>query len=196
MSSLCIFELKEHNLSFEDNNRLAKELIKISLANDVAVTFNDDYWQTLIATAGLKDYFTVSSSFLYKDCDFSGNASLFEIDDIIDEICGERNSCCYIEKEDDLFYRKVMKKYGFLCEIIDCIFMYDVNKINLYLSDCGCGITGPEDFYIVKTDAANFMEELYNAITDELNNKFNYRFSDTKFEITKKSNKQQPGIEV
>ncbi len=81
--------------------------------------------------------------------------------------------------------RKCLKKPGQSMEIINCLFEFDISLIEIYIT----ANYGPtyfyEDFLEVKSSRENFLNDLYDTLSDELCNNFNYEFTSVKIEIAK-----------
>ena len=120
MSELCLMNLKKHRLNFEKLDSLANSLVELSLKNKIAVFFHTyDYAAELINSAGMKNFFLLSDSFLYKNCGFLDMMS-------------------FAYETDMQSYRvRFLKKYHFLQEMIDKIFEYEVDTLEISISEDG-----------------------------------------------------------
>ncbi len=148
MSAICIVNLKESNLigEFDNYNRLAKELIQFALDNDIAIFFNSyDYGEEIIRDGGMKNFFLMSDSFLYKNCEFLNTTDLA------------------YDWGSDRAKQKFMKKYGFLKEMLKIVFRYDVRLVELFVSDDG-SVDRVSDFEELKSNSETFLTDIYDYI--------------------------------
>lgn len=148
MSAICIVNLKESNLisEFDNYNRLARELIQFALNNDIAIFFNSyDYGEEIIRDGGMKNFFLMSDSFLYKNCEFLNTIDLA------------------YDWGSDRAKQKFMKKYGFLKEMLKIVFRYDVQLVELFVSDDG-SVDCVSDFEELKSSSETFLTDIYDYI--------------------------------
>ncbi len=184
MSGFCLFNLKKHNLNFENLNDLANALVSIALKNQLGIFFNcNDYGKEIIQATGMRDYFHLSNSFLYKNCDF------LDIPNLIMHICNVNS----VEELDiSLLPNKVeiqqefLREYCFFEEILECIFKFDVFEIEIYITDEYGPVLFFEEFNPIIVDEKNFLNQLFDSLNDSLGNGFNYEFSATRFIIQNK----------
>lgn len=163
MSAICVVNLKEHDLKFEDLNSLAKKIIAFCLKSDLAAFFHcQDYGYELIQKADMTNYFLMSDSFLYKNCEFL-DTTMFSYDK-------------------DRFKVEFFQKYSFFYELIGIIFAYHINAIEIYIS------VDPteefDDFIPIQTSQNEFLNDLYeNFMNCSIDTAFT--FPTTKFCIKK-----------
>lgn len=172
MSAICIVNLKRHSLNYNEMNLMSKDLIRIALLNDVSVFFHSyDYGEKIIKSAQMQNFFLMSDSFLYKNCEFL-------------------NSEWFLNSEDDLrdeesTKQAFMQRYHFFEEIIKKIFKYNVKEIEIYISGEIYSVSSNDDFIRVGTSEKDFLNKLFESLEDKLQNDFNYSFKNVVFEITK-----------
>lgn len=70
MSAICLIVLKEPNLEFDDFNELSKKLVRFAVDNNLAVFFQNSYFPDLFSKDNFNQFFFMSDSFLYQNCDF------------------------------------------------------------------------------------------------------------------------------
>lgn len=183
MSGLLLVNLKEHNLDYNELNTMAKQLVSLALKKNFAVTFNSCGSEDRIVTdGGMRDYFHISNSFLYKNCDF------LYMPDLILKLCGVDE----IEKIDFYHYprkeeirKAFLKEYNFLNEILDIVFEFDVNLIEMIMVDANGVVLSYQDFEEIKIKRDEFLFKLFDLLRDPLNNNFNYEFPTAKILISK-----------
>ena len=164
MSELCIVNLKEHKLDYEKLNAMAKHLVKVALDNNIAVFFHDyDYGGELIADAKMKNFFLMSDSFLYKNCDFLDTTIFKNVSDI------------------ELFRKEFLERFRFFDAILQTVFEYDVELVEIYITEDPIA-DREEDFEEVHTSQRDFLNDLF---FDIINNAqwYAYCFPTTKFII-------------
>ena len=174
MSGLCIINFKRHNLTFEAMNELAEKLMYIALQNHIAIFFNSHYRRDLIDNIKMKNYFVMSDSFIYRNCNF------LDVVPIVESCIDSGESVLH---EEPAFRDEFMKKFHFFDLIIQCIFQYNVDLLEIYISESGC-VSKEEDFEVVRTSSKLFLLDLFNSLVD-MNNGFNYEFPNAKFVISK-----------
>ncbi len=183
MSNLCVFNFKENDLNYAMLDKLANELVRIALENKIAVTFNDNYWNNIISNNKMETYFTVSNSFLYRDANCIGISSLFDLQPLVLDLC--KNDKFGEILKDKIFYNTFIDKYHFLQKLIDCIFEFDINLVEIYISENGCEIKDKEDFKIIHSTKDLLLNDLFDSVYDELNNHFNYKFENVILLVSK-----------
>lgn len=167
MSAICIVNLKAHKLEFDQLNNLANELVAFALKNKVAVFFNvRDYGYDIIQEAKMRNYFLVSDSFLYENCDFL-EEPLYIL---------ERET---VQKT----YEAFCGRYIFLEGMLRLIFQYEVLITEIYISTEG-EINGIGDFHSIETNSGGFMREFFCSVYDSQKNIF-AEFETVKFIIEK-----------
>ena len=174
MSGVCIINFKKHNLTFDQMNELAEKLMYIALQNHVAIFFHSHYRKDLIDNVKMKNYFVMSDSFFYRNCNF------LNVVPIVESCMG---NVMYVNHENAVFRAKFIKRYYFFDLIIQCIFQYDVDLLEIYISESGC-VNKNEDFEVINTSAQLFLSDLFDSLVD-MHNGFNYEFPDAKFVIPK-----------
>lgn len=164
MSAICLVNLKKHNLEFDQLNLLANELIQFALNNKLAVFFNSyDYGSELICDGKMNDFFLMSDSFLYKNCEFLNTCGLD------------------FDKSNETAKSSFMKKFGFFNIIIHKIFQFNVNCVEIYISEDGSA-NSVADFETIKTSENNFLAVLYDEIIKRAK-EYAYGFPSLKIEI-------------
>ena len=183
MSGVCIVNLKQHNLDEENLEKLARRLVSIALKNHIGVHFHcRDYGEQIIATEKMTNYFLISSTFLWKNCDF------LNLQPFILKLYGAKNFEDYIANDkaenilsEERFRTSFYQEFKYFNEIIDCIFKFDVSLIEIYIT--------PDysySFEALETVQEHFLNDLFESVVDELNNHFNYEFLNTKFILSKR----------
>lgn len=187
MSGLCIVNLKEHNLNEEKMNEMANNLIRVSLKNHIAVHFNGrDYGQELVKEEKMHEFFILSHTFLYKNCD------LLNLEPLMLKLYKAKDFEDFIKKEKmrnlpekEKFQEYFCREYNFFNEIISSVFLYDVSLIEIFMTENYGPIRHSEDFVEIKTQRKAFLSDLFNSLVDVLGNRFNYEFPSAKFLISK-----------
>lgn len=162
MSELCIVNLKEHKLDYEKLNSMANHLMKVALDNNIAVFFHAyDYGNELIQDAKMKNFFLMSDSFLYKNCDFLDTTIFKNVSDI------------------ELFRKEFLERFRFFDAILQTVFEYDVEMVEIYITEDG-SVDCEKDFAEVYTTQREFLRDLF---CDIINNVrwYAYCFPTTKF---------------
>lgn len=145
MSELCLFNIKEKNLKFEELNELAKDVTRYSLKNGYGSFFNTaDYAYDFVEKVGMKTYFILSDSFLYKNAD-----------DLLDT-----TRFAYDSKSD---YRKhFFETFSFFEDYLDIVFKYDVDSVEVWIDGNGTA-TEIEDYDRLLSEKRNFTKTLYDV---------------------------------
>lgn len=119
MSAICIVNLKKHNLKFKELDNLAKELVRYCLNHDnLAVFFNSfDYGKNLIEEEHMSNFFLLSDSFLYKNCEF-----------LEDFYYNPEIGLAETEKTFN-------KKYKFFLDMFEIVFRYNVSELTVLIDD-------------------------------------------------------------
>ena len=149
MSSFCFVYLAKNKVSkhFKTYNQLANRVVKYALEHKFAVFFNSyDYGSNIIEEAGMKDFFLVSDSFLYKNCELL-NTTKFARKMLNYEMFDNKKA----------FFRK----YRIFSELLNIIFDYDVSEIEIYFTDDAENLS---EFDEIRTTKENFLLDLYNAV--------------------------------
>ena len=170
MSNFCCINLKQNNLidDFAKYNKFAKEIVQCALDNDLGVFFNlHDYASELITEAGMRDFFIISDSFLYKNCEFLDNTELTRR-------MSQSNSFNY--------KAAFFEKYGFLSEFIKIIFRYNVLIAEIYITEDNCDSVC--DFRILESTPHKFLWDLCNVVIDSVK-QYGGEFSTLKIVIKK-----------
>ena len=143
MSAICIINLKESHCSFEELDCLSKDIIAYSSENKLAAFFNcKDYMPNLIEEAGMSNYFLVSDSFLYRNCEF---------------LSLDYDKCQRINN-----IERFKRKYYFFEDIIGIIFRYDIPTVEIYVSDDGASEI--KDFETIHSSVKTIVSDLYNNV--------------------------------
>ena len=166
MSAICIVNLKEHRLAHKELNCLADELVSFALKRHLGVHFHArDYGYDLIQDAKMSNYFLLSDSFLYKNCEFL-EEPLYPL---------ERET---VQQTYDAFY----EKFHFMEEMLFLIFRQDVSCVELYLSTDG-SVGSLLDFVSMQTNAEGFMNCLFQTVYDPEEKMFADAFPTVKLRI-------------
>lgn len=181
MSSLCLVNLKQNNI--KDFNSLLNKLKLIVLKYDLGLLVNaEDFGKEIIESGKMQSYFFISDNFLYP------SSELFNLQPLMLRLCGtdkfENVDFDRLPSENE-FHKAFLEQYNFFNEIINCLFEFDISLIEIYIT----ANYGPtyfyEDFLEVKSSRENFLNDLYDTLSDELCNNFNYEFTSVKIEIAK-----------
>ena len=173
MSEICIINLKKNSMNYQDMNSLATCLVKIALKNGVSVFFNSyDYGTELIKNNEMHNFFLMSDSFLYKNCGFLENRWFI------------KDEKKYIDDSTELI-KDFKQSYRFFNEIIDSIFQYNIEIIEVWLSDSLYSVHCKEDFCFKITNREQFLDSLFSSLEDKEKNSYNYTFKSTIFQISK-----------
>ena len=151
MSSFCCVNLLRNKVSkhLKTYNKLANSVVKYALDHKFAVFFHSyDYSSDIIKEAGMKDFFLVSDSFLYKNC------GLLDTTEFARKL---------LKNETFNQKRAFFRKYRIFSELIDIIFEYDVSEIEIYFADYADDLS---DFDEIRTTKENFLLDLYNTVED------------------------------
>lgn len=185
MSELCVVNLKETEMDFGQLNELANKLVNIALEEKIAVVFNSCGMFEEKKPSGVKNYFTVSETFLSFDSNDFGLLSLFDLQSLVLKLC---NGDEYepVEK-DGAFKTEFVKRFGFFDKIISCIFDFPVSEIEIYFIENICDIIDFDEIETVNTSAAAFLDDLFGCVEDIIDNKFNYVIPRVKFIIRRES---------
>lgn len=163
MSAICIVDLKNHGLDFNQLNQLAKEIIQYTLNNNLAASFNDDYDEELIKEIGTSNFFLMSDSFLYRHADFLDTTSLF------------------LDGNIDKFRKEFFERFSFFTEIIKILFKFKILAIDIYLDITNC--SSIEDFVAIETNQDDFLKDLFDSVI-KYANEYAYGFPTVKLEVT------------
>ncbi len=151
MSALCIFHLKEHSMSFEELNSLAREVVRCCLDRGLGVIFNSfDYAANIIAQGRMKNFFFLSDSFLYKNCDFLDAAITEDVTDL------------------DICRKEFLTRFSFLREILEILFRFPLRQAEVFVSTDGAA-ENINDFIIEEVGHKAFLNALFESI---------YRYAD------------------
>lgn len=95
------------------------------------------YRKDIIESAQMRNYFVMSDSFVYRNCNF------LETNSIVEKLYFDNGF------NEEKFYRVFKERFKFFDEIIDNIFHDDVSLIEIYISENGC-VSSIDDFEIQK----------------------------------------------
>lgn len=174
MSAICIIDYTSSvdKIGFEKCNKMAKEIIKYCLEYDLAAFFNSyDYGKEIIVSAGMKAFFLMSDSFLYKNCEFLHTSD-----------CGIVESNADLDFSKDQFKSDFIEKFSFLKYIINIISKYNIESVDIYLS--GGNVEDLSEFDKLPANYNNFLEILCDYIVVNAD-KYAYEFPDVKLELLK-----------
>ncbi len=181
MSELCVVNLKDTEADFGQLNGLANKLVSIALNEKIAVVFNNCVMFEEKNPSSLKNYFTVSETFLSFDSNNFGLLSLFDLQSLVLKLCNG-NHYGIVEK-DEAFRTEFKKRFGFFDKIIACIFDFPVREIEIYFMENICAAIDFEEIETVNTSASEFLDDLFGCVEDIMDNKFNYVIPRVKFII-------------
>lgn len=137
MSAYCIYNIKEHTMSFEEFDSLSKELVQYGVLNNVGFFFHSlGYAGDLIKNEKMQNYFFISDSFLYQNADDLLDAGAID-------------------------FVKFKKKYSFFEDIAKILRKYKIQKIEIYISDETENILEFETF---ETSDNKLIEKLFENI--------------------------------
>lgn len=164
MSELCLVDLSKNEMNFNELNDLAVQLVKIALADNIAIFFHSfDYGYEIIKEAKMKNYFLMSDSFLYKNCGFLNTSFFKDVRKI--EQCRE----------------EFIERFKFFNDILSCIFKYNINQIEIYITmDCSVNIN---DFDCLLCSKDNFLFKLFEVIFNYAD-EYAYGFPTIKFIVS------------
>ena len=142
MSALFVINLKEPKIGFKKLNKLANKIIKFSLKNNIGVSFNCyDYYEKIIQEADMQNFFFVSESFLFKNCD------ILDTSKFINQ-----------HKPKKIFF----SKFKFLKKLVSLIKKSGLEKIEVFLS--GDSVEEISDFKEIWTKKENLLIDLYDEL--------------------------------
>lgn len=141
MSALCIISLDDAKREFTDFDNLAKQLVLSGIRNDFALHFNYcNGIEDKISKANIKNFISVSESFVYNNCD-----ELFDL-----------TKFAYYET---ISKEEFALQFKFLSIIVDIIFSFGFEKIDIYLSEDGLDCF--DTYNKIETKADSFFEAFY-----------------------------------
>lgn len=139
MSAICLISFDTKKLSFEQLNKLANQTMMTALLNNYAIFYNDCFAEKFMKREKQKTTILLSDSFLYRNADDLLDVTAFAYDSDAD------------------YKRKFIKKYSFFTALINVIFSYNIDSINLYITE-----QGDDDYIYLETKNDNMVEELFN----------------------------------
>jgi len=162
MSDTLIVDLKDKRSSFDKKlNKFANEIVKFCLDNNIAAFFNSDYSSELVKLANMKNYFLVSDSFLYEQCDeLLDIAPLYDSTDNAYKRKGAFDKSKWEEHYRDEFY----KKFKWFTGLLDIIFCYEVESIDIYIESYES--LPLDEYYTIKTSHKNFLKDICDYVID------------------------------
>ncbi len=148
MSGICIINLKKHNMNFDEMNLLSKKLVKIALKKNIGIFFNNlDYDYEFIKQLKLKNFFLLSDSFLYRNCDF------WILNDFV------------LISDDKKLKKCFYKKYAFFPKIFYELSKYNISTIEVYISNDGSDdVHNFKELYSTKQ---KFLDDFYEDFIKE-----------------------------
>ena len=164
MSAICLMEFNAKQLSFEKLNKLANEIIANALSNNYAAFFNDCYAENFIKDKERMTYLLLSDSFLYRNAD-----------DLLDVTA-------FVYEADEIYKKKFIEKYSFFSKLIDIIFKYEIDVIDLYITEQGDNKFDEYIFEGVKKE--KLLEKLFDAFIKS-SSQTGYTFPNIKIHIKK-----------
>lgn len=146
MSALCFLNFNTKHLNYKQLNNLANDAVKNALLNGYAVFFNDSFAEETRRDEKLNTSVLLSDSFLCRNAD-----DLLDVTDFAYE--AETN-----------YKMSFIKKYSFLSQLVDIIFQYEIDSIDLYITE-----QGDEDFNCIyeRTEKVNIVKKLYDIFTSQ-----------------------------
>ena len=162
MSEIFIVDLGQHNLSFDELDLLSKKIVALALKNDIGVFFHSfDYGTNIIESGGMKNFFLMSDSFLYKNCGFL-DTTMFNVPDF-------------------KFKKSFMKKYKFIDKILAEIKRAHIKSVDIYISTDG-SVENVSDFVEKNVCKKDFLQKMFFDIL-EYADIFAYSFPTVKYKI-------------
>ena len=149
MSNICLINL-QHKLNYEQLNKLANTLVRVSLEHHIGVVFYPEYVHSIKHTDAFKSYFGLSDSFMHCNCEF--------LDTPIDYNLSNIERC-----KKDFF-----SKYAFFIDMIGALKQAQVTKIDVYLSADG-SVDDVNDFTVIQSSYETFLTDVFNSIIDNSN---------------------------
>ena len=144
MSEICLINLKEHRLEFEQLRIFANEIVKFALKKEKGVYFNSlPYDNTLVREAKLNDYFLLTDSFYCDNSEFVSTIGL-------------KN------QNVEVFMQDFMSRFDFFNGLIKIIFNFNIEKIEIFISE-GMG-DHLDEYDEVLTTSQNFLADIFNNI--------------------------------
>lgn len=165
MSAICLVNLKINSLNFDEFNDLAKKLVRYCLAREnLAVFFNSfDYGKTLIVDEHMKNFFLLSDSFLYKNCEFLEEVPFIDPFNLVES-------------------EKVFtEKNNFFNDVFNIVFSYNVSEITVFLSIDG-SVERSDEFIPLSATPENFLHIFFNSVISNAE-KCAYQIPSLKFTI-------------
>ena len=184
MSGMLLFHLKKHRCEYEELNVMSKKLVALALEKNFGIVFNcPESDNETFSSGALRDFFHISDSFLYRNYDF------LNMPDLMLKLCGandidELDLKHYPSKEEirDGF----INEFEFLNQILDIVFEFEVDLIEMIVVDSLTGIFLPyEEYEEYHLSRNSFLYDLFHLLNDPLNNGFNYEFPTAKILISK-----------
>ena len=168
MSGICAFNLKKHKMQFDELNDLAKEIVRYCLDHDLGATFNlPDGVEYLVEQEHMKNYFWLSDSFLYTQCDFL---------EIIPDV----------DREDwDNPKNAFTEKFAFFNDLLKIIFEHNVSEVSVLID---AWVTEDlEDFEVLSATPDNFSQVLFGAVKASAEDRYHlYVIPSLKITVEKK----------
>lgn len=145
MSNLCVFNISQSDISFNEMNELANRITKLALKEKRGVFFNSfDYASDIIESGKMKFFFLLSDSFIYKNCEMLNTEGL-----------GISNLL--------LFKSKFKKRFAIFKKILNEISKEKVDVVEIYITTDG-SINDIADFDIIMTDKKKFLDDLCESV--------------------------------
>ncbi len=173
MSAICIVDHTSgmSTIDFEKYNMMAKEVIGYCLKNDLAAFFNSyDYGKEVIESVGMDQFFLLSDSFLYKNCEFLDTTG-----------CGIYGSEKNLHFSIEQFKLDFLARFSFFKDIVDILNGYGIDAIDIYLDESG-GAESFTDFDTLPVDYDDFLEKLCEYIISNAAT-YSYCFPAVKLEL-------------
>lgn len=142
MSALVLIKYNVKQFDFKIMNKLANDVVANALLNGFAVSFNDDSAE-LILQDEIENSLLISDSFLYRHGD-----EILDLTEIVYE-------------EESVFKERFILKYNFLKQLVDILFRYQVDSVNIYFTEYG--ESNLEEYICIETQAEDMLEKLYET---------------------------------
>lgn len=144
MSELCLINIKNFDLTFEELIVFAEDVVRFALDNQKGVYFNSlSYDNSLVREAKLKDYFLLTDNFYCDNSEFISTTGLFDVNI-------------------DIFRDNFIKKFSFFECLFKLIFGYNISAIDVFLSN-GIGDC-LDDYDEIITTSQNFLFDVFGQI--------------------------------
>lgn len=146
MSAVCIFDLTKSRLEYSRLNELLKALTDTASAENMAIFYcYRGYADDIVQSAGMKQYFFVSDSFVYPDGDF------LEPEEYTGAGAGKFDFSAF------------SVRFGFLQKLVDVLFRFHVQVAELYTTIDG-SVNSEQEFEEVSCTKSSFLKSLFQSV--------------------------------